>query len=272
MPEIIKVIILGIVEGITEFLPISSTGHLIVASALLDFQGAVGGTFEIFIQLGAVIAVIVFYWPQLFQQVRTVRQDKQVQGLWLNIIVAFIPAVVLGVLYEALELDQVLFNPTVVAIALIVGGIVFLLVERRPVVKQPVTTDLKAITLRQALAIGVAQVVALIPGVSRSGASIIGGMFMGLDRSTATVFSFFLAIPTLGAATIFKLLTSLDQIQPGDWVNLAVGTVVAGIVAWLSIRWLLNFVSRNSFVVFGYYRIVAGIIILILLATTPLLG
>jgi undecaprenyl-diphosphatase len=264
--EFIKAVILGIIEGLTEFLPISSTGHLIVASALLNFQEVPGTTFEIFIQLGAVMAVVVFYWPQLWEQSRTIQRDGNVQRLWLNILIAFIPAVILGVVYEALQLDAVLFQPVVVAIALIVGGIIFLLVERSSKTPSITTTDLMKLTPRQAIAIGMAQITALIPGVSRSGASIIGGILMGLDRPTATAFSFYLAIPTLGAATLFSLVRSLDEIQGDDWAYLVVGTVVAGIVAWIAIRWLLNFVALNSFVVFGYYRIIAGIMILLLIA------
>jgi undecaprenyl-diphosphatase len=268
--EFIKAVILGIVEGLTEFLPISSTGHLIVASALLNFQEVPGTTFEIFIQLGAVIAVIVFYWQQLWEQVVTFHKDQKVKQLWLNILIAFIPAVILGIVYEALQLDAILFQPIVVAIALIIGGIVFLAVERSPTMQPKTTTDLMGLTPRQAMAIGVAQVTALIPGVSRSGASIIGGMLMGLDRPTATAFSFYLAIPTLGAATLFSLVRSLDEIQGDDWAYLAIGTLVAGIVSWIAIRWLLNFVSHNSFAVFGYYRILAGIVIIILIAANIL--
>lgn len=264
MPDIIKVIILGIVEGLTEFLPISSTGHLIVASALLDFN-ALGGTFEIFIQFGAVVAVVLFYRAELFQQVRLIRSDRGVQRLWLGILMAFIPAAVIGFLFSD-QIKAVLFNPAVVAIALIVGGIIFLIVERRQQNVRPMTTRMEDLTFRQATLIGLAQTLALIPGVSRSGASIIGGLLVGMDRQTATRFSFFLAIPTLGLATLYDLAKSLNQVTSTDLFNLALGAVVSGIVAWLSIAWLLRFVERNSFVVFGYYRILAGIVILLLLA------
>jgi undecaprenyl-diphosphatase len=260
----IKVIVLGIVEGLTEFLPISSTGHLIVASRLLNYN-AIGGVFEIFIQLGAVVAVLIFYWSQLWSQLRSVSQDAHIQRFWLGIIVAFIPAGLVGFLLSDV-IDAVLFNPTVVAIALIVGGIIFLFVERPGVIPTPTTTEVTRITLRQALVIGVAQILALIPGVSRSGTSIVSGMLMGLDRSTATQFSFYLSIPTLGIATIYTLVRNLDSIQPDEMAQLLVGAVVAGIVAWLSIKWLLGYVARNNFRVFGYYRIIAGIIILLLVA------
>jgi undecaprenyl-diphosphatase len=263
MLELVKVIILGIVEGITEFLPISSTGHLIVFAALLDFKNANSGTFEIFIQLGAVVAVVVYFRSELMKQVATVTTDKGVQRLWLNIIIAFIPAAAIGFIF-ADKIDELLFRPTVVAASLIVGGILFLLVERR----QPsatLTTSLETITPRQAFAVGIAQITSLIPGVSRSGSTIVGGMLFGLDRAVATSFTFFLAIPTLGIATLYKLFKSLKTIQGNDAVNLLLGAVVAGIVAWISIRWLLKYVARNNFVAFGYYRILAGIVIIALI-------
>ena len=262
MLDLIKVILLGIVEGLTEFLPISSTGHLIVASALLDFQSANRTTFEIVIQVGAVIAVIVYFRAELLKQVTTVSSDKGVQRLWLNILIAFIPAMVIGFIF-ADQIDALLFRPIVVAASLIVGGIIFLIVERRPDTPAP-TISLDAMTPRQALAIGVAQITALIPGVSRSGATIIGGMLFGLDRAVATRFSFFLAIPTLGIATLYKLFKNLKTIDSAEAIHLLIGAVVAGIVAWIAIRWLLHHISHNSFVAFGYYRIIAGLIIYLL--------
>lgn len=263
MSDLFKVFILGIVEGITEFLPISSTGHLIVAAALLDFRGATGGTFEIFIQLGAVLAVIWYYRSDLLRQIVTVHRDAGVQRLWLAILIAFIPAAVLGILFKD-WIKAALFNPSVVALSLIVGGIIFLVIERRPAA--PSTTQtLNTINWRQAVGIGIAQTTALIPGVSRSGASIIGGMLFGLNRQTATQFSFYLAIPTLGGATLFELVTSLDKLQSDDMVALLIGAAVSGVVAWLSISWLLRYISRNNFVAFGYYRIAAGMIILLLI-------
>lgn len=265
MPDFLKVIILGIVEGLTEFLPISSTGHLIVAASLLNFGQSLGGTFEIFIQLGAVVAVILYYRNDLLQQVRTVGSDAGVRQFWLAVAIAFIPAAAIGVLFSD-KIKEVLFNPTVVAISLIVGGVVFLIIERRNAPAQAQTTEINRITWQQALGIGVAQTLALIPGVSRSGASIVGGMLTGLDRSTATRFSFFLAIPTLGIATVYDLVKNLAQIQSGDLFNLILGAIVSGIMAWFSIGWLLRYVSRNSFAVFGYYRIIAGVVILLMVA------
>jgi undecaprenyl-diphosphatase len=273
MIDLIKVIILGIVEGVTEFLPISSTGHLIVAADLLNFGDALGGTFEIFIQIGAVIAVILYYRAQLLQQAVSLPKSRDIQRFWLYIIIAFIPAGIAGFLLID-KIDELLATPslvaTVIALSLILGGIIFLVVERVGMGQKATTTDVTAITLRQALLIGVAQTLAIIPGVSRSGASIVGGMLTGLDRSTATQFSFYLAIPTLGIATVYSLLKRMSELQSGDLVNLLVGAVVSGIVAWLSIGWLLRYVSRNNFTVFGYYRILAGIVILFLVMANQL--
>lgn len=264
MAEWLKVVILGIIEGVTEFLPISSTGHLIVAAEFIQLRESLRGTFEIFIQFGAVLAVIAFYWSDLFRQLRTVRTDSEVQRLWLGVLVAFIPAAVVGLLLEE-AIEAVLFGPVPVAIALIVGGVIFLVIEWRGVADgADESIELKDVTVRQAFLIGVAQTFALIPGMSRSGASIVGGLFVGLNRRVATQFSFYLAIPTLGAATIYTLAQSLDAISGSDAFLLFLGMVVSGIVAWFSIGWLLRYVSNNNFIAFGYYRIVVGIIILLI--------
>ena len=268
MAEWLKVILLGLVEGVTEFLPISSTGHLIVVAALLDFNNSLNGTFEIFIQIGAVFAVIWYYRADLYQQARTLRTDQGVRRLWSGIFIAFLPAAWLGFLF-ADTIEATLFSPEIVAMSLIFGGIVFLVVEKMP--ESPsdgsiVVTQLSDVTPRQALTIGLLQSLALIPGMSRSGVSIIGGLLAGLNRKTATQFSFYLAIPTLGGAATYKLLTALDQIDVSSLGLLLLGTIVSGIVAWLSIEWLLRYVSRNSFILFGYYRIVTGGLILALIA------
>ncbi len=265
MPEILKVIILGIIEGLTEFLPISSTGHLIVATALLHFSGTLGGTFEIFIQLGAVVAVMVYFFGEFVQQLRSIRRDPQVRRLWTALVIAFLPAGVIGVLFGE-TIKAALFNPVVVAITLILGGIVFIVEERAHIAERASTHREGDITPKQALVVGLAQTIALIPGISRSGASIVGGMFVGLDRTLATKFSFFLAVLTLGPATLYDLLKNLDHIQSNDMLNLGVGALVSGIVAWFSIRWLLRYVATNSFTAFGYYRIIAGLLILVLAA------
>lgn len=271
MIDLIKVIILGIVEGVTEFLPISSTGHLIVALALLqpNFSSAMSKTFEIFIQIGAIVAVIAFYRADIWKQVTTVTSDRRISHFWIAIVIAFIPIGVVGFLLRDF-IDQVLQDrPLLVAVTLIIGGIIFIVFERfwggRD--DQPVPEDaLYDVTYGQALFVGVVQIIAIVPGVSRAAASIFGGMIAGLDRATATRFSFYLAIPTLGVATVFKLVSNLDQLQSGDLVFLAVGTIVSGIVAWFAIGWLLRYISHHTFTSFGYYRIAAGLVIILLAA------
>lgn len=273
MSEWIKVIILGVVEGISEFLPISSTGHLIVASELLDFNHHLGATFEIFIQVGAVFAVLAFYADDLLLQVRQVRDNPAVRELWLSIIVAFVPFALLGVNTKDWIKDT-LFSPLTVAISLVLGGLVMLWVEWRRR-DEPAVADAagqkralaESVTWRQALVIGVAQMFALIPGVSRSAASIIGGMAAGMSRTAATEFSFLLAIPVLGGATFYELMSVYDTIQPADLTFLIVGAVVSGVVAWVAIRWLLRYVAQNSFVLFARYRIIAGLVVLLLIVS-----
>ena len=281
LADLWRVVVLGIVEGITEFLPISSTGHLIIASDLLNFEGSIGGTFEIFIQLGAVLAVVWYYRRDLWQQAREIwafvwfqrhrwqRSAAQPAGaavppdtvprFWLNIAIAFVPAAAVGLLLHEWIKDR-LFNPVTVAATLIVGGIILLLIERRD--HSVGTPSVYDVTPRQALGIGLAQILALIPGASRSAATIMGGLLSGLDRPTATGFSFYLAIPTLGLATIFDLVKSLDQITRSDVLNLLVGTVVSFVVALLAVGWLLRYIARNDFKLFGYYRIIFGLIVL----------
>lgn len=259
LADLWRVVVLGIVEGVTEFLPISSTGHLIIFSDLLNFEGSLGGTFEIFIQLGAVLAMVWFYRRDLWQQVQAAPRDRAVQRFWLNLAIAFVPAAGIGFFFHS-WIKERLFSPETVAIALIVGGIVLLLIERRD--HSAGTASLYDVTPRQALGIGLAQVLALIPGASRSATSIMGGLLSGLDRPTATAFSFYLAIPTLGLATVFDLLTSLDQISSGDVLNLLAGTAVSFVVALAAIGWLLRYIATNDFKLFGYYRIVFGVIVL----------
>jgi undecaprenyl-diphosphatase len=264
--ELFKAGLLGLVEGFTEFLPISSTGHLLVAADLLKFANT-NGTFEIFIQFGSVIALLVYYAGDLVKQAGdVVGGTGSARRFWLCVLLAFLPAAVIGLLTRN-AIKSLMASPTlaveVVAISLIVGGIVFVVVEKMP--RRTITTDrAEAITVPQALAIGVAQVFSLVPGVSRSGASIVGGMLVGLDRAAATRFSFYLAIPTLGAATLLTLATALRDLNGGVVGLLAVGTVVAGVAAFASIGWLLRYVAHNSFVPFGVYRIVAGVVILLL--------
>ena len=266
MDDIVKVIILALVEGITEFLPISSTGHLIVGANLLNFEIA-RPVFEIFIQIGAVGAVCFYYRKTLFSHAGQMTSSPTIRRFWLLILLAFIPAAGLGVLFEE-QIETLLFSPVVVAISLIVGGIAFLLVERLPRLREPQHshTDLKQVTLPQAITVGLMQVLSLIPGMSRSGSSIIGGMLAGMNRQMATEFSFFLALPVLGGATVYKLLTALDVLRPDELALLWLGALFSGLFAWLAIDWLLKFVAAHSFVIFGWYRIAAGVLILALVA------
>lgn len=264
MAEWIKVVILGIVEGVTEFLPISSTGHLIVASSFLGLRESLSGIFEIFIQIGALVAVLGYYRNDMLHQLQTIASEPKTRHFWLAVFVAFIPAAVVGLLVGDL-IDDFLFRPDVVGIALIVGGVAFIIIEKQPRFQQDGsmnTSGLYDISFRQAFMVGLIQLLALIPGVSRSGASIIGGMLNGLSRQIATQFSFYLAIPTLGGATLYTLYLNLDQINASDMSLLLLGTVVSALVARLSIGWLLRYVAKNNFIPFGYYRIIVGIIIL----------
>ncbi len=270
-PEWWKVVILGVVQGITEWLPISSTGHLLIVADLLNYQGSIGGTFEIFIQLGTVLAVVTFYFGDLLGQARALigrggsEEAAAARRLWIGVLIAFLPAAIVGLLLRDF-IKTVLFDtPEVIAAALIVGGVIFLVIERLPQ-RVARTTSLGRITPLQALGVGIAQIFALIPGMSRSGSSIIGGLLSGLDRTTATAFSFYLSIPILGAATLVDLLGSLDLIQPADWGRLILGAVVAMIVGYVTIGWLLRYIARHNFVAFGIYRIVVGLLILALAA------
>ena len=266
MDAIIQAIILGIVEGITEFLPISSTGHLIVTEKLLGFQDP-NETFAVVIQMGAILAVVWYYWRDLLMRLRDLTRGET--KFWINLIVAAAPAFVIGFLVD--RFIGIPDRPWIIAAALILGGVALWFVEvarERNAPPEPFGPQFEDISTRQALMIGLWQCVALIPGVSRSGASIVGGLLSGLNRVTATAFSFYLGIPVLGAAGLYKLFKARDTLSslPGGSVALIVGIVVSFITAFLAVSWLLRFVSRNSFKGFAVYRIVAGLLILLLVA------
>ena len=264
--EIVRMVILGVVEGLTEFLPISSTGHLIVTTELLG-QESVNGVTEIVIQLGAVVAVLWSYRGDLMARVRDLSSEHRQLGFWRNLVVAAVPAAILGFALGDL-ITTYLFSPAVVATAMIGGGIVLWLVERiKPYGDEASqVTSLDGVSMRQALTIGVIQLAALVPGTSRSASSIVGGLLVGLDRPTATAFSFYLAIPTLGGATLYSLVKNLDTLQArGDLVALAIGTLAAFITAMAAIRWMLGYVAHHDFRVFAAYRIVAGLLILLVM-------
>ncbi len=256
---LIKALILGIVEGLTEFLPISSTGHLILVSDLLDFNDARGKVFAIVIQLGAILAVCWEYRSKIMEVVSGIGSSSSANQFVLNLFIAFLPAAILGLLFIKTIKDY-LFHPIPVAIALIVGGVLIIWAERREHVIEVDQVD--DMDWKHALKVGLAQCLALIPGTSRSGATIIGGLLFGLSRKAATEFSFFLAIPIMFAATLYDVYKSQDILVLDDIGMFAVGFVAAFISALLTIRALIRFVSNHDFTAFAWYRIIFGFIIL----------
>ncbi len=260
--------ILGIIEGLTEFLPISSTGHLILASSLMDFTGPKAIMFMIVIQGAAILAVMWEYRQRIMDTVGGILTERRAQRFALNVFIAFLPLAVLGLLFKDF-FEAHLFKPVPVAIALIVGGLIILWAERRIATgAQPITRQtLDELTPVDALKVGLAQAAALIPGTSRAGATIIGGLFFGLSRRCATEFSFFLAMPTLLMATVYKLWKDRHLLQIEDWSLWAVGASTSFIATFICMRWLLRFISTHSFVGFAWYRIVFGLVILLTAGT-----
>ncbi len=258
-----KALIMGLVEGFTEFLPISSTGHLILAGSLLEFTGEKVKVFEIAIQAGAMLAVIWEYRVRIGAVLGGLGSDPKARRIALNVVVGFLPAAVLGLLFNK-QITAVLFKPVPVALAFIVGGLVILWVERRAR-NNPVAVRVQSVddmTLLDAVKVGCAQAFALIPGTSRSGATIIGGMMFGLSRKASTEFSFFLAIPTLLGATFYSLYKQRDLLTMADVPMFGVGTVSAFVSAFLCVRWLLRYISTHDFTIFAWYRIVFGIVVI----------
>ena len=258
---LLKAAVMGLVEGLTEFLPISSTGHLILAGALLGFDDDKAKVFDIAIQTGAILAVIIVYWAKIRHTLWAVRYNADAQRLVMNVVLGFLPAVVLGLLFGK-AIKAHLFTPEVVATTFIIGGFIILWAERRPAsaVRLESVDDLRG---RDALKVGLVQCLAMIPGTSRSGATIIGGMLLGLSRKAATDFSFFLAIPTLIGAGAYSLYKERDLLSLADAPMFAVGLVVSFLSAWVCVRWLLKFISTHSFEVFAWYRIAFGIVVLV---------
>ncbi len=260
--EIIKAVILGIVQGITEWLPISSTGHLILFEDILKFNLSESfiNVFFVVIQLGSIIAVIVLFFKKL-NPIKADRQERnETINMWFKIAVATIPAGLIGFLFEE-QIDNWLYNPITVAVMLIIYGVIFVILER--ISKKPKTNDLKEITYKLALGIGMFQMLALIPGTSRSGATIVGAVMLGTSRYTASEFSFFLAIPTMLGASAYKLFKYGFDFSNLEWMVLLVGSVIAFIVSLWVIRFLLEYIKKHDFKIFGYYRIILGIIVLI---------
>ncbi|MCL4316533.1 MAG: undecaprenyl-diphosphate phosphatase [Gammaproteobacteria bacterium] len=256
----LKALLLGIIEGLTEFLPISSTGHIIIAEDLLGFNGASSKTFTIVIQLGAILAVCWHYRTKLFSLARTLPSDAGSQRFALNLLIAFIPAAALGLLFHK-TIKAHLFTPFNVAIALVLGGLVILWIEWR--YRTPRIESMEQMRWSDALKIGLCQAVSLIPGTSRAGATIMGGLFFGLSRRAATEFSFFLAIPTMFAATLYDLYKNWDALHSQDIFLIAAGFSAAFLSALLAVKALLAFVSNHSLRLFAYYRIVFGALVLI---------
>ncbi|MFV2028821.1 undecaprenyl-diphosphate phosphatase [Neisseria sp. S1] len=256
-----KALILGIIEGLTEFLPISSTGHLIVFGSLLDFHSN-GKVFEIAIQLGAVLAVIFEYRQRFTHVLTNIGRDNKVNRFVLNLIVAFIPAAVVGFLFSK-QIKEVLFNPISVATMLVLGGLVILWVEKRAVKQTPKVTSVDDMRVRDALVVGLAQILALVPGTSRSGSTIMGGMIWGLERKVATEFSFFLAVPVMIAATVYDVLKHYKLFSAQDIGLISVGFVAAFVSGLLAVKALLKFLATKNYVPFAYYRIIFGGLILL---------
>ena len=251
--------VLGVIEGVTEFLPVSSTGHLIIAADVLKFSNGSSDVFEIFIQLGAIMAVITEYRRKLINTVSNIPHDPAAQKFAASIAIAFIPAAILGFFFHS-TIKFYLFNPVSVAVALIVGGIAMILIEKHMPPRQ-IGSQLD-VNFKQALLIGMAQCLSLVPGVSRAASTIMGGVLCGLDRKSATEFSFFLAIPIIIAASFYDLFKNFDLLNKDDFLILFFGSVTAYISALLIIKIFIRYVAHNNFIGFGWYRIMVGIITL----------
>lgn len=266
MNDVITAIILGIVEGVTEFLPVSSTGHLILASALLGYNSEYWALFNIVIQLGAILAIVALYWRTFWAVLQGLLKFDAVSVRFVrNILVAFLPAAVIGLALHK-QIEKLLGSPLTVAVALIVGGLAIIGIERT--VKEGHVKGVADIPLPKVIGIGFIQCLAMIPGVSRSGATILGALSLGVERRTAAEFSFFLAIPTMLGATVLELVTKRHELMAANSVGfglIGVGFVVAFIVALLVVRWFVGLVGRSGFSPFGWYRIAIGAIAMALL-------
>ena len=257
---LVKAAIMGVVEGLTEFLPVSSTGHLILAGALLGFDDEKAKVFDIAIQTGAILAVIIVYWQKIRETLVALPTQKQAQRFSLNVLIAFLPAVVLGLLFGK-AIKAHLFTPWVVASTFIIGGFIILWAEKRPPTAVRID-NVDEMSPWDALKVGLVQCLAMIPGTSRSGATIIGGMLLGLSRKAATDFSFYLAIPTLIGAGVYSLFKERALLSAADLPMFLVGLVFSFLSAWICVRWLLRYISSHSFVPFAWYRIAFGIVVL----------
>ncbi|MGV6872658.1 undecaprenyl-diphosphate phosphatase [Pseudochelatococcus sp. B33] len=252
--DLFEAAVLGIVEGLTEFIPVSSTGHLLLLGHFIGFESN-GKTFEVLVQLGAILAIMLVYFGRLLTMARTIRTDPKVQRFVLGVLLAFLPAVAIGVLAHGF-IKNVLFNPWIVCVTLIIGGFVLIVIDNLRLA--PKFDDATQFPLRNCVIIGFAQCVAMIPGVSRSGATIVGAMLTGADKRSATEFSFFLAMPTMVAAFAYDLLKNYQNLSTNDVTLIVVGFVTAFLAGLLVVRSLLVFVSHYGFGVFAWWRIVVG--------------
>lgn len=262
MPDTLSAALIGLLEGLTEFLPVSSTGHIILAEELLGFEGPPGKLFEIVIQLGAILAIVLLYFSKLWAVAVAAPTRPEARRFIAAILLAFLPAAVIGAL-AASYIKLYLFSPWVVAVSLILGGLAILAIER--IVHRPYFFDIEKLPMRRAFAIGLCQCLAMVPGVSRSGATIMGALLLGVDRRTATEFSFFLAIPTIFGATVFDLYKNRATLDSqGAWL-IAVGFTVAFVTAFAVVRRLVEYISLHGFAPFAYYRIALGTLALFFL-------
>jgi undecaprenyl-diphosphatase len=260
---IFKAIILGVVEGVTEFLPISSTGHLIIAGHFLGFSGPFSILFDIIIQLGAILAVIVYYRNRLYASLINLRPGQWGMKFWLLIFVAFLPSAIIGLVFNQ-AIEKFLFSPLVVSIAMIAGALLILIVEK--LVTRKSRADLLGMKFSESFLIGLSQCMALIPGMSRSASTMIGGLLIGLSAKAAAEFSFFLAIPTMFAATGFSLVKASTALTANEWIALAIGFAVSFLVAYLVVGKFLNYLSKHNLAVFAYYRLIIGCTFVVLIA------
>lgn len=263
--EILKVIFLGIVEGITEWLPISSTGHMILVDEFIkmNVSDSFKEMFFVVIQLGAILAVVVLYFKKLMPIKKTdlgIKLDKSTMTLWYKIIVSCLPAAVIGLLFDD-KIDELFYNPFIVALMLIVYGILFIVIERRK--RKPYINSLSELTYKSALLIGIFQVLSLIPGTSRSGATILGAIIIGTSREVAAEFTFFLAIPVMLGASLLKLVKFGLAFTGAELIILLVGMLTAFVVSILAIKFLVGYIKKNDFKAFGWYRIILGAIVLL---------
>ncbi len=275
MLDILKVIILGIVEGITEWLPVSSTGHLILVGDLLkpSMSDAFMEMFNVVIQLGAIMAVVVIYFHKLnpFSPKKTQRQKLLTWQMWIKVVIASVPAAVIGLLFDDF-IDRVFFKPMVVAVMLIVYGVLFIVVENRNKGKRPEVKKISELTIPMLLWIGFFQMLAMIPGTSRSGATIVGALIIGVSRGVAAEFTFFLAIPVMFGASLLKLIKFGFHFTGAEFGYLMLGCVVSFGLSIVAIKFLMNYIKKNDFKIFGYYRIALGALIVVVTVVQMLLA